>query len=618
MPGIKSELLESLPSSVGVYIMKGSRGEHLYIGKANNIKNRVKSYFARAGGDGRLQIPKLISTVSDIDFFVTETERDALILENSLIKRHKPTFNIQLKDDKTYASLRLSVKDRFPKLTFSRRIKDDGADYFGPFSSAIALRQIKKHVHRMFPIRDCTDVKFRRHYDRPCLNYNMKLCSGPCAGKITVADYMEIVKKASLFLKGNKKELIRMLEKNMYSASDDQRYEDAAYYRDQVEFLRKNLHVEKFMSSNLADRDIIACYRNSMEYEFVVLHSRDGQIIDKSQFGIRSIDSDLSRVLEEFIGRFYHDFRYIPAEIVIPAEIENIELHRELLSEKKGSKVNLVIPKRGNKLKLLEFALSNAIENYNRKHYLDKEIRKLLQGLKKNLKLRRLPLTVECLDISNFQGSFTVASIVSFKNAKPERDRYRKYRVKGVSGPDDYASMREVMTRRIKRLQQPGWELPDLLLVDGGRGQLSTVYDVIKECGLEGKVDVISIAKAGRNEKHDKIYTVDSDEPVSMNNELQQLYLLMRIRDEAHRFAVGYHRQLRNRESFHSILDSIPGIGKKRKSVLLSYFGSIDALRNAGIDEIAPLPAMNRKIAEVVTDYLSSLPKKNSSTDLPQ
>ena len=598
------EIIDSLPAAVGVYIMKNNSGKPVYIGKAGNLRARVKSYFHTRSGDNRLQIPHLVDTIADIDYMVAGSDREALLLENSLIKKHKPRFNVQLKDDKTYASLKLSIKDKYPKLTFSRRIKDDGAVYFGPFASGGALKQVKRLVHKLFPIRDCSEEKFKRHWQRPCLNYNLKLCLGPCAGKVSEEEYREVAQNAVRFLSGNKKGLLRVLRNSMYSASEDMRYEDAAYYRNQIKYLENNMELDRFISSSLLDKDVIGVFQKDNKYEFLVLHSREGQVVDKSDFTVRSLNPDVANVLEEFVGRFYQEGRYLPKEILIPLEIENIEIYQEILSERKGKKVEIKVPKRGAKLKLSELARANARENYNKNNLKNKKDRKLLEDLKISLNLRKVPDSIECFDISNIQGKNSVASLVRFENGNPCKDRYRRYRIRSVTGPNDFASMNEVITRRLKRAEQDGWELPDLILIDGGKGQLNIALDVLRCLGFDDEIDVISIAKARKGEKFDKIFLPYRKDPVILKGSLNLLYLLMRVRDEAHRFAIDYHKKLRNKKAFTSSLDDIPGVGKKRKSLLMSHFKSIEAIRNADEDYLSSLPGMNSKVAEQIKKAL--------------
>ena len=446
------DIISSLPRSTGIYIMKDQSGKPIYVGKAKNIKIRVKSYFQGNGKDGRPQIPFLLKEIKSFDYIVTNNERDALLLENSLIKKHKPKYNIQLKDDKTYASLRLSINDKFPRLSFTRKLRNDGAAYFGPFASGGALKQTARLVHKLFPIRDCTDGKFRNHRDRPCLHYYLNMCSGPCAGKITVEKYGDIVEQARIFLSGDKKKLIKVLEKKMFTASEDMRYEDAAYYRDQIKYLKKNLEAEKFKSSNLKEKDIIGFHKDSNNYEFVVLFSRDGSVVDKSQFSLNNKHLTESQVLREFVGRLYHDHQYIPTQIVVQESIEDKSLYEELLTNKKGKKVEIVVPKRGLNLKLLDLAKMNAKENYSTNIYLKNKELYLLERLKNTLSLKRTPRNIECFDISNTQGDNSVASMVRFTDGLPDKKRYRRFKIKSVIGPDDFASLKEVLLIADSRL----------------------------------------------------------------------------------------------------------------------------------------------------------------------
>jgi excinuclease ABC subunit C len=603
MDSIK-ELLRFLPNSVGVYLMKDANGRAIYIGKAKNLKNRVRSYFQDGRGDQRPQIPYLLREIHDLDYFVTQNEREALILENALIKKHKPKYNILLKDDKNYASLRLDPKEKFPKLTYTRRVLNDGAVYFGPFASGEALRQTKRLIHKIFPLRDCTDEKFRRHSQRPCLNYYMKLCLGPCAGKVDETRYRGVVEGAKMFLKGEVKEIIKLLTKNMNKASEELRYEDAAYYRDQIKLLQKNLDVERLVSTSLKDKDIVGFYREGENVEFIVLFSRGGAIIDKAEYSFDNAAWEDEEILREFLGQFYGSDRFIPNEILIPLSFEGLEALSEWLSEKSGKSVRIIVPKRGAKVKLIELAKRNAEESFKRKSAeREKEIY-LLQKIKDTLSLSKLPVSIECFDISNIQGSIAVASMVRFESGKPNKKKYRRFRIKTVLGANDYAMMYEVLSRRFKRAEQEGWELPDLILIDGGKGQLNVAHEVLKELGFLGKVDFSSIAK-GREEEIDKIYIPGRKNPLPLSNTSRELLFLMRVRDEAHRFAIAYHKKLRTKKAFESELDSIPGIGKKRKTMLLEHFGSVSAIREATIEEISALPGMNRKTAEELKRYLT-------------
>ena len=600
----KSVLVKNLPTKTGVYIMKDGRGKTIYVGKAKNIRSRVGSYFNKSG-DNRYQTNFLVKEINSIDYLITNDEREALLLENSLIKNQKPKYNIRLKDDKTYASLCLTVKEKFPKLIFTRRIRDDGSVYFGPFSSSGALKQTKKIVHKLFPVRDCTNEKFKRHWDRPCLNYNLKICSGPCANKINEEDYESIVNQARSFLTGNKRQLLKILRDNMRKASQEMRYEDAAYQRDQIFLLEKNIEVDKRINSDRKDKDIIGFNNDNGLYEFVVLFFRGGSIVDNAEFSIKNISENDAQVLREFVGRFYQNGRYIPSEIIIQQKIEDKELYENLLTEKRGKKVKILVPNRGSKAKLLNLAINNSKENYKIRQKEKLNEQNILKKLQKSLSLKEIPESIECFDISNIQGTNPVASLVRFKEGKPDKSMYKRYKVKTVKGPNDFASMYEILRRRFKRADQDGWELPKVVMIDGGKGQLNTVYSAIKELGFENKVELISIAKGRKQGELDKIYVYGKKNPYILKNNLTGLHLLMRIRDEAHRVAIEYHKKLRGKKLVKSSLDNILGVGEKRRAILLKHFGSISKIKSASIAEISKLDGMNKKIAVRVINNLN-------------
>lgn len=619
------EVLDSLPESPGVYMLKDNRGKTTYIGKAKNLRSRLRSYFQQSMEKGqRPHIPYLMQEVQGLDYLVTPDEREALILENSLIKKSKPKYNILLKDDKTYASLKLDPRETFPKLTFTRRILKDGAIYFGPFASGKALRQTKRLIHKIFPLRDCTEGKFKRHTDRPCLNYHMKLCLGPCAGMVDKKKYLEVVDQTKMFLKGERREIINLLRKNMGRASEEMRYEDAALYRDQIKLLEKHIGTPLHISGSLLDKDIVGCYREGQSVEFVVLFSRGGAIIDKADFSFERAAGEDDEIVREFLGQFYGPDRFMPKEIIIPIRFEGMEVFSEWLSERQGTKVKIAIPERGYKVKLVNLAMRNAEEGFRRKSAERQNQLDLVKRIKDSLFLSDLPLSIECFDVSNMQGDLAVASMVRFENGKPAKKKYKKFKIKTVFGPNDYAMMHEVLSRRFTRAEQEGWELPNLILVDGGKGQLNIVNEVINELGFSGKVELASIAK-GREIHYsirssrinqrgylgsmegdiDKIYIPGRMNPLSLSKNSQELLFLMRVRDEAHRFAITYHKKLRTKKAFESELDFVPGIGARRKTMLLKHFGSVSRIKEASIEEISSIPGMSRSAAEEVKQYLA-------------
>ena len=614
MEVIKKEVLKSLPSSPGVYLLKDKKGRLLYIGKAKNLRIRLRSYLTQnVVKDQRPQIPYLMQEICDLDYFVTQNERDALLLENSLIKQKKPKYNIRLKDDKNYASLRLDPREKFPKLTYTRRVLRDGAMYYGPFASGQALRQTKRLIHKIFPLRDCTDEKFKRHSTRPCLNYYMKLCLGPCAGKVDKGRYGEVVEQTKVFLKGERKEIIRLLCTNMNKASEELRYEDAAHYRDQIELLKRHLGVDLHISSSLMDKDVVGFYRDAQFVEFVVLFSRGGAIIDMVEYPFNNATWEDEEIVREFIGQLYGGERFIPQEIIIPLRFEGVEALREWLSEKQGKKIRITVPKRGANLKLLEIACRNAEESFRRRSPEKQKELSLLQRVKDSLSLSKIPFSIECFDISNIQGNIAVASMVRFEDGKPAKSRYRRYRIKTVFGANDYAMIHEVLQRRLKRAEEEDWELPELILIDGGKGQLNIVHQVLSELGFLDKVKLASIAKGREEGEIDKIYIPGRKDPVPLTKNSQELLFLMRIRDEAHRFAITYHKKLRAKKAFESQLDLIKGIGKRRREILLRHFGSISGIRGASIEEISSIPGMNRRIAQEIKRYLAQWAPSNIS-----
>jgi excinuclease ABC subunit C len=641
------ETLKSISTYPGVYLMKDKSGKAIYIGKAKSLKTRVRSYFQNGGINQRPQIPYLMQEVSDLDYFVTQNEYEALILENSLIKKHKPKYNILLKDDKNYASLRLDARENFPRLSYTRRVSNDGAMYFGPFASGEALRQTKRMIHKIFPLRDCSDEKFKRHSHRPCLNYHMKLCLGPCAGKVNENKYREVVKQVDMFLKGETKKIIKLLDQNMHRASEEMRYEDAAHYRDQIKLLEKNSDVKRLVAASLTAKDIVGFYREGKNVDFVVLFSRGGAIIDKADYSFDNAIAEDKEVLYGFLQQFYNDGRYIPNEILIPLSFDGIEIFSRWLSDKLGKRVNTLAPQRGENVRLIEISMRNAEESFRRKYAEKMKELYTLQKIKDALSLTEVPAAIECFDISNIQGNLAVASMVRFEDGKPAKKKYRKFKIKTVFGANDYGMMYEALSRRLRRAEQDGWELPNMILIDGGKGQLNIAHQILTELGFLGQVDLASIAK-GNEEKYfernlrrtqmrhmhqklvndmreteistissalpkeeeikgdiDRIYLPGRKNPIPLSETSLELLFLMRVRDEAHRFAITYHRKLRGKKALESELDSIPGIGEKRKIMLLKHFGSVAAVREASVEELSSIPGMDKRAVEEVKRYLT-------------
>lgn len=599
------EKLKSIPKSTGVYLLKNEKGRSIYIGKAKDLRSRLASYFNKAEDIQRPQIMYLMQEVADVDYFVTRNEREALVLENSLIKQKKPRYNIRLKDDKNYLSLRLDPRETFPRLSLTRRVLKDGAIYYGPFASADALKKSKRLIHKIFPLRDCTDEKFRRHAARPCLNYYMGLCLGPCAGKSGEQGYRDVVDQVRMLLRGEKKQITKLLKSSMQKASDDMRYEDAASYRDQIRLLEKNMDAQMFVTPNTKDKDVVGFYREDQRVEFAILFFRGGSLVDRTTYSFKNAIVEDQEILEEFLSQFYGGNRFVPKEIVVPLKIQSSQDMGGWLSEKQGRKVLVNTPTRGSKLKEVELANRNALESFQRKYSEELKEIDLLERIKSSLHLSRLPASIECFDISNTQGATAVASMVKFENGTAAKDGYKKFKIKNVEGPNDYASMYEVLSRRLERADQQGWELPDLILIDGGKGQLNIAHQVMSELGFIDKVDLASIAKGREGGESDKIYIYGRKNPIMFSKNSEALFLLMRIRDEAHRFAITFHKQLRGKRALISELDGVPGIGAKRKQQLIKHFGSISKIREGSIEEIASLPGLNKKLAEELKKHLS-------------
>ncbi|MEK6223467.1 MAG: excinuclease ABC subunit UvrC, partial [Thermodesulfobacteriales bacterium] len=599
------EKLKSIPQSTGVYLLKNEKGRSIYIGKAKNLRSRISSYLNEGEGVQRPQIVYLMQEVVDIDYFVTRNEREALVLENSLIKQKKPKYNIRLRDDKNYLSLRLDPRENYPRLSLTRRVLKDGAIYYGPFASADALKKSKRLIHKIFPLRDCTDEKFRRHSARPCLNYYMGLCLGPCAGKSGEEIYKDVVERTRMFLKGEKKQIIKLLKDSMEKASDEMRYEDAASYRDQITLLEKNLDAQMFVTPSTKDKDVVGFYREGQRVEFSILFFRGGSLVDRTTYSFKNALGEDNEILEEFLSQFYGGNRFVPKEIIVPLKVESSRDIEIWLSEKQGRKVRISTPERGVKVKEVELANRNSLESFQRKYSEELKEFSLLERIKASLHLNRLPVLIECFDISNTQGATAVASMVKFENAAPAKEGYRKFKIKNVEGPNDYASMYEVLSRRLSRAEQDGWELPDLILIDGGKGQLNIARQVISEIGYEGKVDLASIAKGRQEGENDKIYIYGRKNPIMFSKNSEALFLLMRIRDEAHRFAITFHKKLRGKRALISELDGVPGIGAMRKKELIKHFGSISKIKEGSVDEIASVAGLNKKLAEELKKHLS-------------
>jgi len=598
------DVADRLPTRPGVYLFKDDAGRVIYVGKAQSLRTRVRNYF-REGGDGRATVEFLVARAKSIDYVVTGTEQEALILENNLIKKHRPRYNVVFKDDKSYVHLRLDSKHAFPRLTVVRRPRRDGATYFGPFASAGSVRQTMRTLGRIFPMRTCTDADFASR-TRPCLYYYIQRCPGPCVGKIDAAEYGETVKRVTMFLKGRSQDLLKTLRDKMDLQAAERRYEEAARIRDQLFALQSVVERQRITSPQRAERDVFATHHHKEQLVIQLVTVRDGQVSGAETFYFENAVQATAEHLASFLNQYYQSGAPIPEEVLVAEEIPDGAALAALLSERAKRNVTIAVPQRGERVTLVELAKKNANVAFNEGRGNSRN-REILDDLQELLSLENYPRRIECFDISNLQGSRAVASGVTFIDAEPAKAQYRKFRIRTVEGADDYAMMREVLERRVSRGMKEG-DLPDLLVVDGGRGQLNVACEVIERLGAE--VEVVGVAKVRDEETgrkirgQERIYLRDLPEPLFLEGQSQALYLLERVRDEAHRFANTYHRQLRTRSMGESRLDGVPGIGTVLKRRLLQEFGSLERLRRADVETIAAVPGMSRRRAQALKDAL--------------
>lgn len=590
-------LRRGLPNKPGVYLFKDKSSRVIYVGKAKDIKKRVMSYF-RPPLDLPIKTALMIKKAKSLDYILTSTENEAFILESSLIKSHMPRYNVILRDDKQYPCLRLSIQDRYPRLNIVRKIKKDGALYFGPFSSTLSVRSTLKLIDRIFRMRKCRDRSLPSR-PRPCLNYQLDRCLGPCSHDVPIAEYRDIVGQVKLFLEGRNRELIVQLKKEMKKASDLLDFEEAARIRDQIRAVEKTIERQYVISPRIEDLDIIALANKTGIFQIVIMFIRHGYLLGSRNYLIKDKIGSSSEVMESFIKQHYHKEKFIPNQILISEPIGDIGSIKNWLSELAEKKISIHHPIKGEKLRLIKMALSNA-NNLLMGRIMHESI-DLMEMSKSLLHLTKAPSTIEGLDISNLHGGTAVGSIVSFRDGIPLKSDYRNYKIKSFDSIDDYGMMAEMVNRRLEK-----GNLPDLFLVDGGKGHLMAVIKALKAISKKSRPDVIAIAKSHEHgsDKTDKIFLPGRKNPLLLKNDNPVLLLLMRIRDEAHRRAISYHRKLRDKKIKASILDSIPGIGPKRKRLLLKQFGDINAIATAKIEELEQIPGINNDLAKNILSFL--------------
>ena len=624
------ERLASVPAKPGVYLFKNASSQFIYVGKAANLRNRLRSYFGTPFG----LVPKIrrmMQQARDFEFVVTHSESEALILENTLIKRHRPPFNTRLRDDKTYPYIKIDPSEEFPQIYFTRRVLNDGARYFGPFASAGSVRKTLALLKKLFPYRSCTKT-ITGTDARPCLEYYIHRCVAPCVGYADQRAYKEVIEQVLMFLEGKTTDVVRQLNQRMHEAAESLEFERAARLRDQVQAIQRVSEDQKVVSLRSQDIDVIAMAQERNEAWVEAFFIRKGKLVGRDHFIMDgALDEEEGRVLATFIQQFYDRASYVPPTILLQHPADDTPLLTEWLTGKRGTSVQLHVPMRGERRRLVSMVAENASQGLS----MSRAQRLAGQGaldsamaeVQEALSLPRLPKRIECYDISNIQGTDSVGSMVVFQNGAPRKEHYRRFKIKSVEGPDDFASMREVLRRRFGRMAasmpsgdaailgaQPSgapeaaeapdgkaWEnVPDLVLIDGGKGQLSAVHGVFLEMGIS--TDVVPLASLAKREE--EIYVPHSPEPTALPRNSQGLFLVQRVRDEAHRFAITYHQRLRSKRQTRSGLDTVRGIGPKRRRMLMQHFGSLQAVRDATLEELSAVPGMTRALAQNVKEQL--------------
>ncbi|HEV8638424.1 MAG TPA: excinuclease ABC subunit UvrC [Chloroflexota bacterium] len=602
--------LAALPTTPGVYMYKNAATAILYIGKAVNLKSRVRSYFRRNGQTAKIR--QMVSQIADWELIVTGSELEALVLECNLIKKHRPKYNVRLRDDKHYPYIKVSLNEPWPRVYITRRIARDGARYFGPFTDSRSVWRTLDLLNKLFPYRTC-HIQITGDLPRPCLQYHIHRCLGPCIGAVSNEEYMAVMGQVVLFLEGKHEQIVSTLRQRMEDAAERMEFERAAFIRDQIRAVEKVTERQRIVDAAMKDQDVVAFARADGDACVEVFFIRGGKLIGREDFLLEGTkDEEAGEIMASFVTQFYESAAYVPPEIVLQNHVAEAEVIESWLREKRGGhKVAVTVPRRGRGKKLVDLVAQNASEvlAQMRAKWLadERKTSAALDQLAEQLDLEGPPARIECYDISNIQGTSSVGSMVVFENGQSANSSYRRFQIKTVEGADDFASLQEVLRRRFGRASQPeaaesvdrGWtRLPDLVIIDGGKGQLNAALESMQKLGLE-RIPVVSLAK-----QNEEIFTPTSSEPVLLPRDSQALYLIQRIRDEAHRFALTYHRNVRGRRSVRSALDEIPGIGPKRKSALLKRFGSVRAIREASFDELVATPGVDAATATAIKEQL--------------
>lgn len=618
------ERMSGVPLLPGCYLFRDRKGAVLYVGKAKLLRNRVRSYFGR---QDRMpwKTRSMVDNAATVEYIITDTEIEALVLESNLIKHHRPRYNVVLRDDKSFLYLKVTLNESYPRVLTTRRILDDGARYYGPYTSAYSLRDTLNLLNRLFPYRSCA-LDMEKEYERPCLDYHIKRCAGPCIGAVTQEGYGGIIHQVTRFLEGRPGDVIQNLRGEMRAASDTLEFERAAALRDRIRAVERVLERQKITNIRQGDIDVIGFAREQDEACVQVFSIRGGHLLGRENFILEHVSDVEDRdVIRDFLQQFYGRSMQIPQALFLPVGVRGAELLRAWLRERRGGAVTLSVPKIGEKRRLVELAGNNARQGLqdHRLRHLDSQQRAqvALTELADVLDLDTPPVRIECYDISNIQGAYTVGAMAVFVAGLPSTGDYRRFRINTVDGPNDYASLQEMLTRRLKRLSDrraeaetgernepdgqaeadalDSWGIkPDLLVIDGGKGQLNAVLEVLANLALHD-IPALGLAK-----QREEIFLPGASRPLTLEERSEARKLLQRVRDEAHRFAITYHRTVRTKHSFGSLLDKIPGIGTKRKMALLQHFGSVDAIREASVEALSDAPKMNRAVAEKIKEHL--------------
>lgn len=611
-PALVLEKLKNIPSNPGVYQYKNQAGIIIYIGKAKNLRNRVKSYFNGSRKDAKTTA--LVSKIADMEFFIVDSEAEALILESTLIKKHKPRYNILLRDDKSYPFVRVT-NEEFPRVFITRKIIRDGSKYFGPYTEVRILKSLMKAIRSMLFIRSCelklTSQSINAGKFRVCLDYHIKKCQGPCQGYVTKEEYKQNIDYALQFLSGKTQEFEKQLEAEMYKFSEEMNFEQAAIARNRLGMLRDFTNSQKIVTTDLIDRDVLGMCRIDSDACVMIFKIRDGKLIGKRHYIIsNTFDTSDGQIVQSAMEKWYMESDYVPKEICLPTEPAEPEFITEWLRSKRGRSLDIALPKVGDKKKLVNLAATNA-EFQLREYHIslvkkEQTVSKAVSSLQRDLRLKKLPRRIECYDNSHIQGTDLVSSMVVFIDGKPKKSEYRKYKIKTVGGNDDFASMREVIERRFKRAVDEKQELPDLIIIDGGKGQLSSAHEILAKLGVADKIVAIGLAK-----RLDEVFFVGESESLLLPRTSSSLRLIQHLRDEAHRFAITFHRSLRDKRTLQTELTEIPGVGKKKSEALLKTFGSVEMIKRATIESLSE--SVGSSTAKAIIEYF----KKETDTNNP-